>query len=263
MQPSLHCCLEQGYCASIALVCHSTVDQQNARNVENYRAGYPRFAALISANDSFFISRRFLRLRARILLMKQDHLSVLEDKLDQLDENEESPLFLGKSRCDKNEARRTLLQEMESYSFTNQTHRTLSLSAAAPRDVLSLQNWVEDSSCLSRNETAYLEESADLATMAFSKDGAIEKLEGWSPLHDVSNDENVYIYSGSLVKQSARVLMLCLITSLILIPVVICIAVDSVVARVFVIIISTASYLSILSRLTNSKMMELILAGAT
>ncbi|CAI0654757.1 unnamed protein product, partial [Colletotrichum noveboracense] len=250
--------------------------------VEDYRAGYPRFAALIAANGPYFISRRFLRLRARILLLKQDHLSVLEERLDQLDENEESPLFLGKSRCDKNEARRSLLREMElclaDYdTFCDQTRRTLSLTPAAPKDVLSLQNWVEDNSCLSRNETAYLEETADLATMAFSKDSAMEKLEDWvedkliqyyrgfrkSPLHDVSKDTNVYIYSGSLIKQSARALMLCLVTSLILTPVVICIAVESVVVRVFVIIISTVSYLFILSRLTNARMIELILAGAT
>ncbi|KAK1838550.1 hypothetical protein CCHR01_18822 [Colletotrichum chrysophilum] len=256
--------------------------------VEDYRAGYPRFAALIAASDSFFTFRRFLRLRARILLLKQDHLSVLEEQLDQLDENEESPLFLGRSRCDKNDARHSLLREIEQCladydSFCDQTHRTLSLSPAGPRDILSLRNWVEDTSCLSRNETAYLEETADLAAIATPKDSAMEKLEDWvedkliqyhrgfrkvtrdkqSPLHDVSKDTNVYIYSGSLIKQSARALMLCLVTGLILTPVVICIVVDSVVARVFVIIISTVLYLFILSRLTNSRMMELILAGAT
>ncbi|KAK1456148.1 hypothetical protein CMEL01_16560, partial [Colletotrichum melonis] len=251
-------------------------------SVEDYRAGYPRFAALIAANDSFLVFRRFLQPRARILLRKQDRLSVLEEQLNQLDENEESPLFLGKSRCDKNEARRTLLQEMElclaDYDrFCDQTRRALSASAAAPRDVRSLRNWVEDNSCLSRDETAYLEEGADLATMASSKDSAIDKLENWvedklihyyqgfrkSPLHYLSEDENVYIYSGSQIKKTARVLMLCLVTSLILTPVVICIAVESVVARVFVIIISTVSYLFILSRLTNARMIELILAGAT
>ncbi|EFQ34255.1 uncharacterized protein GLRG_09399, partial [Colletotrichum graminicola M1.001] len=256
--------------------------------VEDYPAGYPRFAALVAADDSFFVFRRFLRLRARILLLKQDNLSVLEAKLDQLDEDEESPLFLGKSRCDKNEARRALLHEIESGlvdydSFTDRTRQALSLSAAAPKDILSLQNWLQGRSCLSRSETEYLELRQDLATLSSPKDSAIELLENWvegklihyyrgfrkvenaeqGPLHNKSSDENVYIYSGSLVKQSAPVLMLCLITSLILIPVVICIAVHSMVARVAIILISTVLYLSVLSRLTNSKMMELILAGAT
>ena len=70
--------------------------------VEDYRAGYPRFSALITASDSFFICRRFLRLRARILLLKQDRLSLLEQPLDQEDREEISPLFLGKSRSDAN-----------------------------------------------------------------------------------------------------------------------------------------------------------------
>nr|XP_036575942.1 uncharacterized protein CTRU02_14079 [Colletotrichum truncatum]KAF6782598.1 hypothetical protein CTRU02_14079 [Colletotrichum truncatum] len=162
-------------------------------------------------------------------------------------------------------------------SFSDQTRRALSLGTAPSKDVLSLQNWVENSSCLSRDETAYLEEEADLAPMACSKDSAVEKLEDWvegklihyyrgfrkSPLHNVSNDANVYIYSGSLVKGSARALMLCLATGLILIPVIICLAVDSAVARVLVIILSTVSFLSVLSQLTNARMMELVLAGAT
>ncbi|KAL0932610.1 uncharacterized protein CTRU02_211573 [Colletotrichum truncatum] len=259
-----------------------TIGKLHGRGVEDHRAGYPRFAALIAANDSFFVFRRFLRLRARVLLLKQDHLSVLEEKLDLLDEKEESPLFLGKSRCDRNEARKSLLLEIESClssydSFSDQTRRALSLGTAPSKDVLSLQNWVENSSCLSRDETAYLEEEADLAPMACSKDSAVEKLEDWvegklihyyrgfrkSPLHNVSNDANVYIYSGSLVKGSARALMLCLATGLILIPVIICLAVDSAVARVLVIILSTVSFLSVLSQLTNARMMELVLAGAT
>ncbi|KAK1965460.1 hypothetical protein LY78DRAFT_637519 [Colletotrichum sublineola] len=262
--------------------CQTTEGLQERNRIEDYRAGYPRFAALLAANDSFFVFRRFSRLRARILLLKQDRLSVLEEKLDQLDEHEESPLFLGKSRCDKNEARRALLQEMESCladydAFTDRTHRALALSVAEPRDIISLQNWVENSSSLSRNETEYLEVTPDLVTLSSSKDSALELLEGWvedvliryyrgfrkGPLHDRSNDSNVYIYSGTLVKQTARAVMLCLITSLILIPVIICIAVNSVVARVAIILLSTVLYLSILSRLTSAKMMELILAGAT
>ena len=57
--------------------------------------------------------------------------------------------------------------------------------------------------------------------------------------------------------------MLFLMTLLLLTPVVVCIFVESVPARVFVIVVSTALYLAVLSQLTRSRMMELILAGAT
>ena len=57
--------------------------------------------------------------------------------------------------------------------------------------------------------------------------------------------------------------MLILITVLLLMPVVVCIIVNSMWARICVIIASTVVYLTILSRLTKSRMIELILAGAT
>ena len=82
--------------------------------VEDYRLGYPRYTALLSAYDSFFICRRFSKLRARLLLSKQDRLSMLQQRLDQIDQEEESPLFLGKSRCDANTDRITLLSDIES-----------------------------------------------------------------------------------------------------------------------------------------------------
>lgn len=82
--------------------------------VEDYRPGYPRFTALLSAYDPYFLCRRFSKLRARLLLLKQDRLSVLEQKLEQVDHEETSPLFLGKSRCDRNPERISLLSDIES-----------------------------------------------------------------------------------------------------------------------------------------------------
>lgn len=50
--------------------------------VESYPRGYPQYSALISSSESFFIFRSFYRLRARVLLTKQDELNVLESRLD-------------------------------------------------------------------------------------------------------------------------------------------------------------------------------------
>ena len=54
-----------------------------------------------------------MHLRARLLLLKQDTLSVLEQRLDLLDQQESSLLFLGKSRSDQNRARKSLLADIE------------------------------------------------------------------------------------------------------------------------------------------------------
>lgn len=86
---------------------------KSSKVIEDFRPGYPRFSALLSAQPSFFVCRRFDRLRARVLLLKQDKLSLLEQQLDEIDENEKCAIFLGKSRCDSNADRAAVLAEIE------------------------------------------------------------------------------------------------------------------------------------------------------
>lgn len=76
-------------------------------------------------------------------------------------------------------------------------------------------------------------------------------------------DPNIYLYSGRLIKRIACVMLLSLITSLLLMPVVICNITSAISVRIVIIVISTMSYLSILAELTQSKTMELVVAGAT
>ncbi|KAH6652849.1 hypothetical protein BKA67DRAFT_302481 [Truncatella angustata] len=80
--------------------------------IEEYNLGYPRFTALLSAHKSWFIFRRFDKLRARILLATQDRLSFLEQQLEEIDRQETSLLFLGRSRCDGNTDRLSTLSEI-------------------------------------------------------------------------------------------------------------------------------------------------------
>jgi hypothetical protein len=81
--------------------------------VESYRRGYPRYSAVVAADDSFCLCRRFSHLRSRRLLLKQDKLSMLEKRIDEIDESEPRALFLGKSRCDRNQERNSLLAEAD------------------------------------------------------------------------------------------------------------------------------------------------------
>lgn len=55
----------------------------------------------------------------------------------------------------------------------------LGFDVAKPRDVLSLQNWVNGNACLAREETAYLTQCKDLLSMASSDDNAVTRLEAW------------------------------------------------------------------------------------
>lgn len=81
--------------------------------VEDLRAGYPRYSALIGANKCFHICRRFSKLRARLLLLKQDKLCLLERQLEELDATENTPIYLGCSRQDANEQRAEVIAKID------------------------------------------------------------------------------------------------------------------------------------------------------
>lgn len=53
---------------------------------------------------------------------------MLEQRLDEIDQNESSLLFLGKSRCDKNDDRMSILSQIESclvdYGYMSHTFLT-------------------------------------------------------------------------------------------------------------------------------------------
>ena len=68
---------------------------------------------MLAASDSFYVFRKFSRARARLLLLKQDKISVLEKELDRVDLEEQCPLFLGKSRLDANANRAAVLAELD------------------------------------------------------------------------------------------------------------------------------------------------------
>ena len=83
------------------------------RKVEDFSHGYPQLSRLYVAHPSFAICRRFLTIRARLLLMKQDELSILEEQLDAIDRNEPRKLFLGNARRDRNKSRKKTLRMMD------------------------------------------------------------------------------------------------------------------------------------------------------
>ncbi|KAK5659620.1 hypothetical protein OQA88_824 [Cercophora sp. LCS_1] len=163
--------------------------------VESYPAGYPQYSALVSSYDSFFIFRSFQRLRARLLLTKQDELHVLEMQLENIDKTEISPFFLGTCRGDRNAAREILLDKIQKKlteydSFVGQCRHTLSYNRASSRDLASLRNWLEEMGCISDDEASYLKEENDLISLAISGDHAMKQLEDWI------EDCLIHYYSG-------------------------------------------------------------------
>lgn len=80
--------------------------------VEDCPSGYPQYSALLASHQSFNVYRRFSTLRTRLMLLKQDRLTVLEHRLRKLDLEEPSKIFLGCSRKDVKSARCDVLEEI-------------------------------------------------------------------------------------------------------------------------------------------------------
>ncbi|KAK4690873.1 hypothetical protein P7C71_g6014, partial [Lecanoromycetidae sp. Uapishka_2] len=150
--------------------------------VEDYRPGYPQFSALVGSHDAFHVYRRFSSTRARLLLLKQDRVSALEQQLEQVDDEETSPLFLGTARRDRNAARLQVLDDIDAAlaeydTLVERSHRISSLESAKQRDIASLRNWIAGTACVAREETAYLSHPSDLINISSPKDHASDRLE--------------------------------------------------------------------------------------
>lgn len=137
-----------------------------------------------------------------MLLRKQDKLTTLEQKLDEIDDDEKMPMFLGTCRHDKNAERERVLAEIEEHlldygelepSATNATHtdtrfadkfvettnKTLAYDDARPRDISSLQNWLHGNGCIIKGERAYLDHHRDLFSVVPAVDNAMVNFESW------------------------------------------------------------------------------------
>lgn len=88
------------------------MDHSIPEDGKGVREGYPAYSLLLGHHSEFQTFRRFRTLRMRMLLIKQDEISILEDELSKLDEDEQSEIFLGSSRQDVNQTRRSVLKKL-------------------------------------------------------------------------------------------------------------------------------------------------------
>ncbi|MCJ1236843.1 hypothetical protein MMC14_004825 [Varicellaria rhodocarpa] len=256
--------------------------EHEAPQVEDFRPGYPRYSTLIGSDDSFQIYRRFSILRTRLLLQKQDRLSLLEKELERIDEEEIAPLFLGSVRFDRNIERQKVLSDIDDAladydTLVKRNNTMLEFRDAIPRDISSLKHWVEGNASLARDETAYLERDTDLMSVVGVEDNALSRLLALlehflvrnfkrfrkNASFSLSRDPNVYIFSGSALKRITRSLIASLVVFILLVPVIVLNAIDGVAIRMVVIVISSAFLITMLSILTKAKTGEVFMAGAT
>ena len=144
-------------------------------------------------------------MRARLLLLKQDRMRLLEQQLEQVDGEESRKPFLSSSRHDANAQRKRILADLDvalaeygrksvhtpfivlrcsvsdglcgTDSLVQRNQRMLDYRPAPDRAVLNLVEWTRNNACVARDETAYLDRVGDLITVATPSDDALERVE--------------------------------------------------------------------------------------
>jgi hypothetical protein len=89
--------------------------------VDDHPRGYPQLAAFVNSDKNFLIARKYGFLRSRVLLYRQDELSVLEKDLIALDDddNEKRAIALTSRKFDEQTekdpvySRKVLIQKID------------------------------------------------------------------------------------------------------------------------------------------------------
>ncbi|KAH7349784.1 hypothetical protein B0T11DRAFT_289885 [Plectosphaerella cucumerina] len=262
--------------------------QQNSYcpQIEDHPEGYPQFTALVAAHPSFHICRRFLSLRARLLLSKQDKLVLLEQELEDIDRNEASPLFLGCQRRDTNQSRHSVLESIDTAmadydSFLTRYQQILRFESPPQKTVSNLRNWVESTGCLSRRETEFLLQRDDLLSIGMVQDDIVLALQ-YAVEHArvllerpifkntdirthgrVSRNPIVHIFRPSFVTKTAGLLGIMLAAVLLLTPVIVCNFVHDLTSRLAVVVFATSGFIASISTFMKARPVEIVVAGAT
>ncbi|KAL8858023.1 MAG: hypothetical protein Q9178_005484 [Gyalolechia marmorata] len=259
--------------------------RKSGKQIEDYPAGLPRFANLLGSAPAFVISRRFSVARSRLLLLKQDRVSILEARLNETDQNEERPLFLGCSRLDANTERANILHDLDNAladldAFVLRSNQISSLPAAAKPIIDSLNNWVDGTGCLSRQQTAYLAFEDDLITTNSYNDYSfaflqpkIEMLAIWLYQYfkkhpgtagfRASRDKHVFIFPEDTLKRITRMVIAWLTVATIPVPILIVHALRTPGSRVAFTMVALTLLIVVGTCLSGARTTEIFIAGAT
>ncbi|KAJ4387291.1 hypothetical protein N0V93_007880 [Gnomoniopsis smithogilvyi] len=253
--------------------------------VDKYRSGYPRYTTLLSTHPSFHNFRRFTKIRMRLLLLQQDRITRLEDRLDLLDSQESQEIFLGCVRRDVNPDRLQVFEDLAGAlkvydDLLERSCQVLSLPKSWNRDIENLKRWTDGTGCISRKETEYLEKGNDLANLIGSFDSAlvysesiVEDCTSWFS-QCVSNyipglrrrkhgSNNKIWMLGPQLQRFSRILAVVGAIATIWTPALILPSVHGLAGRLLGSLVSASIFMSVLSFFTKASTMEIVSAGAS
>ncbi|KAL8914321.1 MAG: hypothetical protein Q9171_001041 [Xanthocarpia ochracea] len=221
----------------------------------------------------------------RLILYKQDQISLLEAELHAIDNSEERPIFLGARRRDQNEQRSAKLQQLDTAlieydRLLDSGERNTRRKRPASDDVDTLKNWFQNEGFLSREETKYLnhmdglDKGHDLLSLhevnMHSLGRHIERLLvkidsrfKMRPNTTLTTNQSFLVFSDDLLEIVARALVASFIVVLLLVPVVILNFVHKTALRFGIIFVAAATFVSTVTIVSKAKTVEVLVAGAT
>ncbi|OBT62557.1 hypothetical protein VE03_07366 [Pseudogymnoascus sp. 23342-1-I1] len=150
-------------------------DQEIANNPWKY-AGYPQFSRWVASDQAWFITRRFSTLNARIILLLQDKIVELEEKLNMYDEfssqsdevmQDSNDTHNGSFRLDRESQRTRVLDDLvvavaKYNSFVNEYSQLASRPPVRNDDVKAVRKWLANhKDAIDDLEAAYINEEHD------------------------------------------------------------------------------------------------------
>ncbi|KAF2474455.1 uncharacterized protein BDR25DRAFT_216047, partial [Lindgomyces ingoldianus] len=235
---------------------------------------YKQCNTLLLRHPTFQNFCRFARMRMRLLLLKQDEISLLEESLDKIHADETRDFHLGSNRHDSNAERKEVLKKLkvsiEAYdSMIDQSCRMLSFPQVTNRDISSLKNWLECVGSISMYETTYLDNYADRLNITATLEDCLSWIDLTLPKvyhprrHKFSGQSpQELLILGPKARMLCRVLPTWLATTLLLIPVIILYVVSNPKVRLAIIALAAEFFLSNVSVFAKARTIEVILTGA-
>lgn len=267
------------------------------RRIDEYPKGYPQLAAFINSADDFMITRKFGFLRARVLLYRQDELSVLERDLIRLDEDdfEKRGLALASRKHDEatdkdpKYSRKVLIKQIDDKlkEYDDLVSRIKiyiarkDASSRATKNSRSFRDWIVDHNPLSLEETLFLGHTDDFVHLSDGdecgwlddalQDGLTKCLPDFlmkrifsSHLPNGSGDKNLHVYDARRIGLLVRFVLVLMVVGLLVGPSAILFFVPRHgTLKICLIMVFTLLFAAALSVCTKAKRHEMLAATAT
>ncbi|KAL8791924.1 MAG: hypothetical protein Q9195_005500 [Heterodermia aff. obscurata] len=267
----------------------------NGSSVDDHPKGYPQLAAFVNSDENFLIARKYGYLRSRVLLYRQDELSVLERDLIALDADDEEnrPVALTSRKNDEQTdkdpvySRKVLIQKIDDKlkEYDNVVSRIqtyVSLKNPSGRNVRSFIDWIQDHKPLTKEESSFLEHKDDFVALSDGQengwlDGLVEDtLNFWLPdnlmrkiftssaLSNRTDDQHLRLCSKRRIDLVVRLVLVLITVGLLVGPSAVLFLVSGKSSlKISLILVFTLLFAAALSVCTKAKRHEMLAATAT